>query len=195
MDKLNRTSKMLLGAGVLIIVVLIFVSVYAHRGQSSGSTGNATSTENATTSNEQALNNMATTTTSTASAPSSGVTHPRPPVTKPIVVVPPVVIKLITPVANDQWKIGASNSISWNPAGNFSGEIDLVDGTTHAFIGVIFSETGAQQTSYSWNTRQYALGRYSPLSKEVVPGSYAVSLKFDGNNLPTLISPTFTITN
>ncbi len=101
----------------------------------------------------------------------------------------------MTPTVNSQWQIGGSNLISWSTEANFSGEIDLLDGKTGNVIGVILSETGPHQTSYSWDAREYELSRYSPLKKEVTPGTYKIRIRFDGNNLPPIISSAITITN
>lgn len=186
MNKMSDTSKIVIGAAI-VVVIIVAIFIYGSR----STTPAPVQTVPSTTAN--ASTTVASTTTGTnTGSPSTGtpgrVSHPTP-------VPPPVVITLITPVANDQWQIGATNPISWNPAGNFTGEIDLLDGTTHAFIGVILSQTGPQQTSYGWDTREYYLARYSPLAKEIVPGTYAIRIEFDGNNLPPIISPTFTIAN
>jgi len=106
---------------------------------------------------------------------------------------PATPIQLITPVSNDQWKFGQSNPISWNHEAGVTGEIDLLNAQTHALVGIVLSEIGPHQTSYSWDTRQIYLARYNPLKKDVTPGTYMIRIKFDGNNLPTLTSPAFTI--
>ncbi len=101
---------------------------------------------------------------------------------------PPFKITIMTPASGDSWQIGQSNSISWDRAADITGEIDLIDAATGQFVGVITSNTGPQQTSYSWDTRQVYLERYGALKKDIVPGSYFVQLKFDGNNLPNIAS-------
>jgi len=106
----------------------------------------------------------------------------------------PFVIAILTPTAGNTWQIGKLNSISWSRAANITGEIDLLDAGTQEFIGVITSNTGPQQTSYGWDTRQIYLERYGALKKDIVPGTYFIQLKFDGNNLPNIVSGAVKIT-
>ena len=105
------------------------------------------------------------------------------------------VIKFVTPIKADIWKIGTQNLISWNKAGNFSGSLSLINASTGAFVGTILPEIGPQQTSYAWNTRDLMLTRTDPLKKDVVPGVYEVRIAYDGNNIKPVTSPAFTITN
>jgi hypothetical protein len=104
------------------------------------------------------------------------------------------VISFITPVAGDLWKIGTYNPISWTEVPGVTGYIYLVDAASGDFVGVIIPQTGAQQTSYSWNTRDLLLSRTNPLKKDVTPGSYIIEMAFDANHLPLIASPAFTIT-
>ena len=106
-----------------------------------------------------------------------------------------ITIHLLTPIANNVWTIGQPNPIAWDNAAGITGEIDLVDATTKQFIGVIDSDTGVLQTSYIWDARSVALARYSPDSKNVVPGVYSIRIHFDGNELGNLVSGPITITN
>jgi hypothetical protein len=182
MNKIGKTGKIIVIA-VVALVVILAIFLY-------GGSKPANSPTSASSSNSGATQAVANTPSGSGAQPSgSGSNGTRPPVP------PPIVIHLITPVAGDQWKIGVTNSISWNNQANFTGEVDLLDAKTGTFIGVILSETGPHQTSYGWDTREYALDRYSPLKKEITPGSYKVRLRFDGNNLSPIISPAFTITN
>lgn len=113
----------------------------------------------------------------------------------PIVPGPVITIHLLTPIANNVWTIGGQNPIAWDNPADVTGEIELINATTKAFVGVILSETGPNQTSYSWNARSIYLGRYSADEVDVVPGTYSVLIHFDGNGLGDLISGPITITN
>ncbi len=195
MDKMSNTSKVV-AAAVVIAVIIVLVLVHGSLTNQSQTPGGTTNTSSTATAENSAVTTTAANTTSAGGA--NGNTLP--PGTAPNGAgsnrpAPPVVIHLITPVTNDQWVIGVTNPISWDNAGNITGEIDLLNGQTGAFIGVILSQTGPDQTSYAWDTREYSLSRYSPLKKEVVPGTYKIRLSFDGNNLPSIISPAFTISN
>ena len=161
MDKINNMGKVIIAA-VVVVIVIVLIFIYGGNGQPSIQNPGSPSSTTAITSTAGGgqPQNVATTTGGTGSNPPPA-THTKP---------PSITISLITPVVNDQWKIGAANPITWNPAGNFSGEIDLLDGKTHSFIGVILSETGPQQTSYDWNTREYSLARYNPLKRKL-PGN------------------------
>ncbi|MDR3402405.1 MAG: hypothetical protein P4L99_07895 [Chthoniobacter sp.] len=106
---------------------------------------------------------------------------------------PPFTITILAPASGDAWKVGNFDSISWSRAANITGEIDLLDAVTRKFVGVITSNTGPQQTSYSWDTRQIYLERYGALKKDIVPGTYIVQMQFDGNNLPDITSGAVTI--
>jgi len=190
MDKISKGSKVVIGALVVIVIILL-VFLYGGRNQTPAQapSNSAVSPGNATASTTAAAGGVP---SGSGSQPTgSGSKTPRPSVPTPP---PPIIIRLITPVTNDQWKIGVTNPISWDNAANFTGEIDLLDAQGN-FVGVILSETGTNQTSYGWDTREYSLARYNPLKKEVVPGTYKIQLKFDGNNLPPITSPVITITN
>lgn len=106
-----------------------------------------------------------------------------------------ITIHLMTPISDSVWKIGGANSITWDTPAGITGEIDLVNTNTEAFVGVILSETGPNQTSYSWDARSIYLARYSADKKDIVPGTYSIVLHFDGNGLGDLVSPPVTITN
>ena len=108
---------------------------------------------------------------------------------------PAITINLITPISGNAWTIGGANPIVWSAAANITGEIELVNADTKAFIGVILSETGPNQTSYSWDARSVYLSRYGADKKDVVPGTYSIRIHFDGNGLGDLVSGPITITN
>lgn len=108
---------------------------------------------------------------------------------------PSITIHLLTPISGNAWTIGGTNPIAWDNAAGVTGEIDLVNANTKAFIGVILSETGPNQTSYSWDARSIYLARYSADKKDVVPGTYSIRIHFDGNGLGDLVSGPITISN
>lgn len=134
-------------------------------------------------------------TTSGSPAPAVGQSKPTGGSNVPIVPGPTITIHLLTPIANNVWTIGGQNPIAWDNAAGVTGEIELVNATTKEFVGVILSETGPNQTSYSWNARSIYLGRYSADEVDVVPGTYSILIHFDGNGLGDLISGPITITN
>lgn len=113
----------------------------------------------------------------------------------PVIPGPSITINLLTPIANNLWTIGQPNPIAWSNAANISGEIDLVDRTTKAFIGVITSNIGPNQTSYIWDARSIYRARYSADKTDVVPGTYSIRIHFDGNGLGNLVSGPITISN
>jgi hypothetical protein len=102
-------------------------------------------------------------------------------------------IHLRTPIAGETWTIGQQNTISWDRAAGVYGQIELLDASTKTLIGVIIPQTGPNQTSYTWNTRDILLSRNNPLKKNVVQGTYLVRLLFDGNNLAPVTSGAFNI--
>ena len=109
---------------------------------------------------------------------------------------PTITIHLLTPISGNVWTIGGTNPIAWDNPADITGEIDLVNANTKNFIGVILSETGPNQTSYSWDARSdLLLARYSADKKDVVPGVYSIRIHFDGNGLGALVSGPITITN
>lgn len=102
-------------------------------------------------------------------------------------------IHLRTPVAGETWTISQQNTISWDRAAGVTGQIELLNATTKALVGVIIPQTGPNQTSYTWNTRDILLSRTNPLKKNVVPGTYLIRLAFDGNELAPVTSAPLTI--
>jgi hypothetical protein len=173
MDKKPMSSKW---AMIIVVVVVVVVAVvWAFGNKQSGTGQPATNTSATGTSSTNPGGG------STANPPAKGVPTPS--------------VNFITPVANQVWKIGNQNLISWFSAPGFSGQIDLLNPTTHALVGVILNEIGPHQTSYTWNTRDLLPSRTNPLKKTVLPGTYVVELQFDGNNVPTVISAPVTITN
>jgi hypothetical protein len=181
MDKISNTSKVIAAALVVVIIIVVVFIFGAQKGQSPTNT-------TATNQTGTVAGTLTTATGTNAKGSTGGTSQPAPRTSAPFVV------HLVTPVANAQWTIGGSNPITWDRAGTITGEIDLLDAKGN-FIGVILSESGTGQTSYSWNARDYELSRYSPLKKEVVPGTYKIRISFDGNNLASVTSPIVTINN
>lgn len=132
---------------------------------------------------------------STASAPSSPSPSRNGGGNIPALPGPAITIHLMTPVSGNLWTIGGTNPITWDNPADVTGEIDLVDAVTKAFVGVILSETGPKQTSYSWDAREIYLARYSADKKDVIPGTYSIVIHFDGNGLGDLVSGPITISN
>lgn len=192
MDKISNSGKWILAA---VIVVVVGIVIYAFHQHSAGQMS-ANNTQNSTTST--AAGGSPSSSQETASSSSSGGSgatlsgKPLPPTYPPP---PSALINLLTPTANNQWVIGQQNTISWDAYPNITGQIDLLNASDKSVVGVVTSETEPHQTSYSWNTRSYNLGRYGGLMKDVVPGTYLIEVQFDGNNLPTLIGGPVTITN
>ncbi len=102
-------------------------------------------------------------------------------------------IRLLTPIAGETWAFAQQNTISWDRAANVSGQIELLNASTRALVGVILPQTGPSQTSYTWNTRDLLLSRTNPLKKTVSPGTYLIRIAFDGNNLSPVTSGVVTI--
>jgi hypothetical protein len=184
----------LVGLVVVIAVVVVGAVVLIVR------SGNATPA--VTAQNGTSTNNASTTVTNSAPGGDGVATaSPAPQASGsggrniPALPGPAITIHLLTPISGNAWKIGGTNSIAWdNPAG-ITGEIDLVNADTKASLGVILSETGPHQTSYSWDARSIYLARYSADKKDVVPGVYSIRIHFDGNGLGSLVSGPITITD
>jgi hypothetical protein len=179
MKTMSKATRAIIGAVVVVLVIVVAIVSMRTPGTNPAS-GNGT---------DASLN--AGSPTQTPGHPSSGTSGS---VTTGSQVTK-TSITITAPVKNATWKIATPNIISWSKAGNFSGDIYLVDAKTKAFVGVILPQTGPQQTYYEWNTRDIFLDRTSPLKKTVLPGTYLVKIAFDGNNLPIIASPAITITN
>jgi len=185
-------------AGVVIVVALAIGAIFFffHLGAApAGNAQNATGTNNASTTAVTTVTNSApggngNATASAAPNASGGATQ-----NIPALPGPAITIHLLTPISGNVWTIGGTNSIAWDNFANITGEIDLVNANTKVFIGVILSETGSHQTSYSWDARSIYLSRYGADKKDVVPGTYSIRIHFDGNGLGSLVSGPITITN
>lgn len=103
-------------------------------------------------------------------------------------------IYLSAPSGGEKWLIGTDHTISWTNAAKITGEITLVQAGTNEVMGWINSMTGADQTSYSWDTRYLYLTRNSAERKTVGQGNYFIRVKFDSASYPVLTSGTFSIT-
>jgi hypothetical protein len=179
---------------IVVIAAVICLFIFWHPGAAPQPGAAASSTtESAGSVTSTASNGGGTTggTTTGASKPSSHGGGAN----VPIVPSAPITINLITPISNNAWTIGGQNSIAWDTPAGITGEIDLVNATTKAFIGVILSETGPNQTSYTWDARSIYLARYSADKKDVVPGTYSIRIHFDGRGLGDLVSGPITISN
>jgi hypothetical protein len=183
MIKMTPVGKVVIGA---VIAVLLLVLIIASRSNPGGSTPSSSSTPNGGTAVNAAPGASSGQTRTGAPSPtrSTGPKQARRPV-----------ITIVAPATGDAWKINTQNTITWDQEGGISGNIYLVDARTQKFVGVVIPQTGPHQTYYTWNTRDLFLDRTSPLKKDVVPGIYIVKLAFDGNNIPVVTGPVFTITN
>jgi hypothetical protein len=198
MNMLNARWKIIALAGVIVLVVAAISLYVMHKNGSSKPQNNGNGQDTTTITNASATLQNLTGGSANANISSTsekkGSTSVTPSGATPVPA-PLITIDLLTPVANNIWKIGTSNPIAWDNAANVTGEIDLVNAKTKSFIGVILSETGPRQTSYSWNTREISRARYSADKKDVVTGVYSIRIKFDGNGLGDLVSGPITITN
>lgn len=184
----SRTKWIVLCAGIIIIGIVI--AIVHHYRSNSISQGNSQQNDSPTSTAAIGVALSSTGENSVAVTPSKASSSSSPvPVTQETY----ITIHLLTPIANNNWTIGQPNPIAWDTAAGITGEIDLVDATTKQFIGVIDSDVGVLQTSYIWDARTVALARYSPDSKNVVPGVYSIRIHFDGNNLGDLVSGPITI--
>jgi hypothetical protein len=163
-----NSSKIYIIVGIVVIVIIIGLLIFKYG--SPGTTGVSGTT--------------ATNTSTPTSSYGGTATSPT-----------QIVIKITAPAAGDIWKIGTKNSIAWTKAPNVTGYIYLINAETKNLVGVITPQIGPQQTSYPWDTRQLGFSRTNPAQKDVVPGTYYVSIAFDGNHLPIISSPIFTIVN
>ena len=205
MNKMTNQSKRWIIALAAIVVVAVAIGfLFWHPGAAPQGTINASSTAAntstvAVTSTFSAGVSANTNPAGTASGAAAPIKNPAQKVPSgnnvPIVAPAPITIDLLTPISGNVWTIGGQNSIAWSAPAGITGEIDLVNAVTKEFIGVILSETGPNQTSYSWDARSIYLARYSPDQKDVVPGTYAIRIHFDGNGLGDLVSGPITITN
>ncbi len=104
-------------------------------------------------------------------------------------------ISLISPAPNTTWVIKQQNTIAWSNSAKVTGQIDLINATTKTLVGVILSQTGPDQMSYTWDARSVYLSRNSPSMKDVLPGSYLIRVSFDGNGLGSIMNGPVTIIN
>lgn len=186
-----KLISLVIGIVVIIVVVIMFAVLLLYGGATTptGPAQNGISTNNTSTAIATSTNGTASGNGTAAYSSGGGASN------IPALPGPAITINLLTPISNNVWTIGGTNSIAWDTSAGVTGEIDLVNATTKAFIGVILSETGPNQTSYSWDARSIYLARYSADKKDVVPGIYSIRIRFDGNGLGDLVSGPITITN
>lgn len=189
MDKMKNSGKWIWGV-VIMLVVLGIIVVIPHDRKAAQTA--ASNTQTSTASLGSPTSSAETASSSSSGSSTAPSVKPAPPVYPPP---PSVVINLLTPTPNTQWVIGQQDTISWDAYPNITGQIDLLNASDKSLVGVILSETEAHQTSFSWDTRSYNLGRYGGLLKDVVPGTYIIEVQFDGNNLPKLFSGPVIITS
>lgn len=184
MDVMPNINKYRIAVMVLAVVVVALAVILFTKNGGTPTTEDlltpGTSTTNVATVPAPAANN--------ATQPTGGGTGSNSPTA-----VTGFVIRLLTPIAGQTWIFAQQNTVSWDRAANVPGQIELLDATTKALVGVILPQTGPNQTSYTWNTRDLLLSRTSPAKKTVTPGSYRVRVSFDGNNLSPVTSGVITI--
>jgi hypothetical protein len=181
----NRPKMALTAIVVLIVAIIVLVIVLAQRGAQSSAPGSLS--QDVTSATGTTATGSAGTTASPSAAPSGG-TSAKPGTRVPVSPGRTITIDLLSPASGAVWTIGGQNLISWTPAAGVTAEIELVNATTKAVTGVILSQTGMSQTSYTWDARSVSLLRYGGQSKDVVPGVYLIRIHFDGNNLGDLTS-------
>lgn len=180
---MTNVSKWVIGVAVLIVIFFLGYMLGGQTKVVAPTTSDTTPTNPSGTGSTGAV----------ANNPTSGSPAHQPtntPGTPATTLSPPYITE---PTSASVWKIATQNIISWTKEANVSGYIYLVDATTKNTLGVINPSTGPHQTSYTWNTRDILLSRTNPLGKTVTPGTYIIKISFDGNNLPVVSSPTFTI--
>lgn len=106
----------------------------------------------------------------------------------------PVSISLIAPSGGEKWLTGQNHTISWTSPAQITGEIVLLQAETGAVAGWINSTTGANQTSFDWDTRYLYTARNGAIRKDVSAGNYKIRVKFDGASYPVLTSGVMSIT-
>lgn len=188
MNKLNQTGKLVAGAVVLIVVTALVVKYGG--GRNATPAPNVSSNSSSTT----AGNVSAGTTSSRPSGngPSRGAKRGDSSL-RPSAAPKASLITLITPVPGETWTIATYNPISWTQEASVTGQIELLDATTMRLVGVILTEAGPHQTSYSWNTRDVSLSRTNPSKTTVTPGRYIIRISFDGNDLSPITSQPITL--
>jgi plastocyanin len=83
--------------------------------------------------------------------------------------------------------------IQWDKAANITGGIYLVNSANGSVVGWILPQTGPNQTSYPWNTRDLLVSRTSPTKITVPVGTYIIKVMFDSPQDPSITSAPFSI--
>ena len=138
MPKKNR--NILIGVvAVVVIVGFVWFIIKSHSapGASNGVAQNGTSTSNTATSSNQIIAKTAPAILKRVSPPTA----------------------VLSPASSAQLVLGENNTIQWNRAANITGGIYIVNAADGSTVGWILGQTGRQQTSYSWNTRDIFAGR------------------------------------
>ena len=124
--------------------------------------------------------------------PKNGPTTAPVPVTAPMLSAKrPSIVS--APAANARWVFAEQNTIQWDKPANITGGIYLVNAATGATVGWILQQTGPNQVSFPWNTRDIQTSRTSPTKITVPVGTYIVKVMFDSPQDPTITSAPFTI--
>lgn len=172
MPKKNR--NILIGVvAVVVIVGFVWFIIKSHSapGASNGVAQNGTSTSNTATSSNQIIAKTAPAILKRVSPPTA----------------------VLSPASSAQLVLGENNTIQWNRAANITGGIYIVNAADGSTVGWILGQTGPQQTSYSWNTRDIFAGRTDPAKKDITLGTYIIKIMFDSPQDPTITSGAFSI--
>ncbi|MBU6500924.1 MAG: hypothetical protein KGJ89_02260 [Patescibacteria group bacterium] len=102
-------------------------------------------------------------------------------------------IKITSPTVSAKLALSQNNTIQWDKESGFTGGIYLVNASDKSVVGWITSETNVHQVSYTWNTRDLYIARYSPTKKTVSAGNYIIKIKFDSTKLPEVSSGEFSL--
>jgi plastocyanin len=90
-------------------------------------------------------------------------------------------VSFVTPVTGDVWPMNESHPIVWNKEAKMAGGLYLAD-SKGAVVGWLVPSTGANQTSYAWDTRDVSVDRTGGNRKNIASGMYSVKLVLDGKS-------------
>lgn len=192
---MSNTSKVVASI-IVAVVAVVLILIYGASNSTAPTTGTTS------TSTVAAPVVMASTTTEASSGTTVRVTGTSGTKTTGKVTTPtpapepaPKQIILITPVPGVTWTITQDNVISWQKAAGTTGQIELLDASTMALVGVILPQVGPNQSSYTWNTRDLLLSRTNPEKTTVTAGRYIIRIAFDSPDFAPITSQPINISN
>ena len=132
---------------------------------------------------------------STATLPSGAPSNVNPQTQspKPAQQPPTSQISILSPIKSEQWAIATNHTVRWSKAAGVTGQVYLVSANTGQIVGWIHPSTGANQTSFDWNTRDITIGRTDPSRKDIGVGNYFIEMKFDSPKMLSARSGAFLI--